>query len=144
MLGLLLKQIFDAVFYVLSFTLKIPIFLLLLISLWVYCDRHSAIRQAVDNAVVKLVAQSELAAKDELIALKQAQVEQLQRTVQRTEQRLAEEKAANLALEAEKEAAEQTNQSLKEKLDAIPTFDTPVIDQRFYDLLPKRGTKTTE
>lgn len=133
-----LSKVFTFIKDLLLVKISLPVIVFVLLGGWLYYDKHSAIRQAVDNAVTKLVAGSELAAKDALIDLQKTQLEQLNRTVQRQEERLAAEKAANLALEAEKEQAEEANKSLMEKLDAIPRFDSPIIDKRFYDLLPKR------
>jgi len=126
---------------ILTFQLSVPVFVILLAVGWFYFDRSSAIRTAVNNAVTKLVAGAELAAKDELILVKDKQIIDAKRVIERQQERLESEQKANEDLQNEIAVSTERNKLLKENLNALPTKTCTAgdssIDERFFNLLPK-------
>lgn len=129
----LLGRIGKGLVAVLAFGVTIPVGLLLAAGIWLYVDRASAVRQAVDRAVTDLVAGEELAAE-------RAKNEALNRIILE-KNRLIEADRAALARFSDLLAASQTEkEGLADELaelEAAPPPDACVVDRALLDRLRK-------
>lgn len=99
-------------------SIPIPIGLIAAAGLWLWIDRTSAIRQAVDSAVTDLVAGAELAAKDEKIA-------GLEKIADAREAKAAALEAANRNLQASLKIADQAYRDSLHDLEELASAPPP-------------------
>lgn len=131
--GAILGRIGKGLAAVLAFGVTIPVGLMLAAGIWLYVDRASALRHAVDRAVTDLVAGEELAAE-------RAKNEALNRIILE-KNRLIEADRAALARFSDLLAAAQTEkEGLADELaelEASPPPDACVVDRALLDRLRK-------
>ncbi|MCC2096917.1 MAG: hypothetical protein KDJ29_08490, partial [Hyphomicrobiales bacterium] len=99
-------------------SIPIPLGLILAAGLWLWIDRTSAIRQAVDSAVTDLVAGAELAAKD-------AKIEGLEKIAAARAAKAAALEAANRNLQASLKIADQAYQDSLHDLEELASAPPP-------------------
>lgn len=99
-------------------SIPIPIGLILAAGLWLWIDRTSAIRQAVDSAVTDLVAGAELAAKNE-------KIKGLEKIAAAQEAKAAALEAANRNLQASLAIADQAYQDSLHDLEELASAPPP-------------------
>jgi uncharacterized membrane protein len=139
----ILKSIWNVIKPVLTISIPLPLFVLLLAGIFIYYDRESAITKAVNSAVTKLVAGSELAAKDAIIA-GQADTIMSQKMFEVTQdERITSAEAANKEFQTNLESTTLENKTLLERLNNVkPQTSTPgkpdscgKLTQPLYDIM---------
>lgn len=115
----------------LSFGITIPVWLILAGGLWIYCDKASAVRTAVNSAIAGLVYSAEIEAAKarekallKIINEQQQQAERDRKAIEKFEQRLA-------AAEAERD---RLYDEIAE-LESTPAPDSCVVDDSLIDRL---------
>ena len=111
-----ISPVFKMIREVASVVIPIPIFIIVLICLWAYYDKSSAVKIAVKNAVQELVAGAELDAKDAIITQQRDTLTFMQEAAKRQNDRLISEVEANKQFNEETEALAKQNQILEESL----------------------------
>ncbi|MER9524068.1 hypothetical protein NKI96_10830 [Mesorhizobium sp. M0292] len=120
------------------FTIKLPLFVFLVAGIWLYFDRGSAIRTAVNKAVTQLVAGAELAALNaELVETRRINAWSEKQAADAAKQADA-ERADRIALEGQlaltanekKEAADDLA-----SIQALPVTEDCTVGQSLYDRL---------
>lgn len=121
---------------ILTITLPIPIFVILIIGGWYYFDKNSAIKQAVRKATQELVAGAELKAKDAIIAAKESQIAYIQAANVRQAQRLEITQKSNNNFNQRLTEIVSNNKDLKDKLNEIAkNRGCDFVDDDFLKLL---------
>lgn len=103
---------------ILTFGVTLPAWLFLAGGLWLWVDRTSAVRTAVDGAVRELVAGAEI----EALRARLDAERQIAAFLRGRAEALA---AANAKFEAERSAAESENERLTDELDALKSQPVP-------------------
>ena len=130
---------------VLTFTLPIPVFVVILTGIWYVYDKNSAVKHAVEKAVTQLVAGAELAAKDALIKTQQDQLEFQKAASARQEQRLQDEIAANESFRKAMQLSSSRTTNLMERLNELQKqSDTNGTIEQFIDFMSKQQPEKTK
>lgn len=128
------KRLLGLVAPLLTFGITLPVWVFLAAGAWLYFDRGSAIREAVDQAVTELVAGEELAAE-------RARVKALQAIQAETARRLAATKTANRAFTEKLAEADRQKQELSDEINQMlsaPLAGSCAVDDGILDRLRNR------
>lgn len=114
-------------------TVPIPLFVIVIVAIWFHFDKQSAIKQAI----VKLVAEAELKAKDAIIESKETQLKFIQQANVRQARRLEIEQQANNDFKIRIDEITATKDEFKDKLNEIVSKRqcNDVVDSDFIKLL---------
>lgn len=119
---------------VLTTMIKIPIGLILIVGIWWYIDKSSSIKEAVNEAIVELVAGAELKARDAIIANKDRIIAFQRDSIKEKENLLNIANEAAEQFEQDKLEAERLAEERLDELQNRPNSGD-FIDPDLYDRL---------
>lgn len=123
---------------ILAFGITLPVWAFLAAGIWLWFDKGSAVRQAVDKAVTQLVAgaqmdalQAELTEQRRLRAWSDGKAEEASKIA-------ADERAARVTLETTLTQTEAEKREAEDDLAALQARDDGLVDQQLLDSLHNR------
>ena len=127
-----LSMIWKVIKKPLAFAIPLPVWVILLIGVWVHFDKSSAIRYAI----AEYVAAAQLEAKESIIRTKELQLELQEDANKRQAERIRSIEIANINFKTQLSNISTNNKTLKEQLNEIVKNNTcDGVSDEFLKLL---------